>query len=130
MPEANDDDDPDTLAAFGRLLDKLGPEAFKKWLKENSPSSPTQAPSPTPANDLTTFLQTSLDKAEKAQAKLTEQLEELRDLLTPEQLTLLKSRKSAPKSGDDPKGPPTNQKDPPDPDPKAKPPATKKRSWL
>lgn len=128
MAEATDDDDPDTLAAFGRLLDKLGPEAFKKWLKENSPSSPTPSQTPTPATDLTTFLQTALDKSEKAQAKLTEQLEELRDLLTPEQLTLLKSRKDALKSGDDPKGQPTSPSPAPDPNPKKTPP--KKRPWL
>ena len=97
----NDDFDDDTLAAFGKLLDKLGPS----WLdKLRPPSSPALPPDPKGDNPITSFLQTALSKSEAAREKLAEQMDEMRAMLTPEQLTLLRSLKKPQNvPGDDPR---------------------------
>jgi hypothetical protein len=64
------------------------------WLKEKLSLS-SEDPPKVKTLDLTSFLQTSLEKAEKAREAAANQLEELRDMLSPEQLIQWKSRKSA-----------------------------------
>ena len=110
----DDDDDADTLAAFTRILSKVGPE----WLKQHLPSTPL---APSSGNDpLTAFLREALGETKATVASLTEKLETMRELLTPEQLIQLKSRVAGPA---DPRGSPT----PPDPTPPDPPPRPKRK---
>src|SRR5208282_4233395 len=88
-PAPNDDDDADTLAAFTRLLEKLGPP----WLDKTRPPNPSSGASSDP---VTSFLQSAVNKSEAAREKMAEQMDAIRAMLTPEQLTLLRSLRNAP----------------------------------
>src|SRR5208283_1547976 len=92
-----EDDEPDaeTIAAFTRLLERIGPT----WLQKTKPPvSSDRDPHP----DLILFLRESLVEQKTQAATLTAQIEKMRDLLTPEQLIQLRSPVSAPKDAADP----------------------------
>lgn len=80
-------DGPDYEKAFSELLEKIGLPWLEKHRPPSSPSSPG-------SSGVEAFLQSAMAKLEKTNEKLSDQLEAMRDLLTQEQLTLLKSRKS------------------------------------
>ena len=122
--EPKDDIDDETISAFTKILEKVGPE----WLKKHAPQSPKDTnpspPGPTPSLSLESFLQSALADQKKEAATLREQMEAMRELLTPEQLILLRSRKSG--NADENPSPPKNG-------PPAKPPAPnalKRPRWL
>ena len=87
MADPDDDEvDDDTLAAFTKILKKVWPE----WSKSHLPS-------PTPAISsagLEAFLQTALAEAKETNKSLTERLEAIRDVLTPDQLSILRGLRS------------------------------------
>src|SRR5208282_5150989 len=112
--------DEETIGAFTALLEKIGPAWLEKLTTAQKPSPSSDAPKQQVSNDLAAFLQSALEKTEKARDKLASDLEAIRDLLTPEQLTLLRSQRSGAAdakkdtSGVTLKEPPT----PPEPKPK------------
>ena len=125
MDPTVDDNEPDaeTIAAFTRLLERIGPT----WLQKTKlPVSSDPAPASTP--DLVSFLREALTEQKTQAATLTAQIEKMRDLLTPEQLIRLRSPAPDPTNGE--KG---NSDDAPAKPPKAAAPLAKppsKLRWL
>lgn len=119
-PPDDDEDNP----AFLKYLEKNIP-----WLTEKlKPSLSLPAPKSTDQDPLTALLNKLLDETKTEAKTLAQQLAELRDMLTPEQLALLKSRKSAGEG--DPGNPPTPGKPPSDPPKPSDPPPKKKSRFL
>lgn len=129
-PDDDDDIDDETVSAFEKVFKKYhgkNPE----WLKTLFPdfSLPVSKPA---AGDLTTFLQTLLAEQKETAATTTAKLEMALSLMSPEQLTLLRSQSSGGKSGEPSGGKggapgggkPMSENDPPPPPP------TKPRKWL
>lgn len=122
------DDPPDDDAEnFGAFMNYFG-RATKdpKWLDtvKGSLSSGAAAIAETP-KEVAGYLSKALDKAEATITKQAEQLDKMRDLLTPEQLTSLRSAPSGEKSKGDPGSPPPIEP----PKPLIEPPP-KRRKWL
>jgi len=126
-PSANaqdDEPDDDTLAAFTKILTKVGPE----WLKDQLKATTPPPSDPKPSGSLEAFLQDTLRETRETLKGMTDRMERMRDLLTPEQLIQLRS----PPSGEDP---PQNINEPvrqdlkpkPQPAPDRTPP---RRKWL
>ena len=124
MPDPTDDDDPESVAAFEKYLEKYG----TKWLEKlrplvPSPSLDDKKPSTTEPT-LTSFLQDALKEAKDQSKTLSERLEAALAQMTPEQLTLFRLQlKSPPGPGGPGKEDPI--KKPADDIPKPK-----KKPWL
>lgn len=128
-PPDDDDIDDDTLAAFAKVLSKHH-ERNPQWLTKLFPHFSQSGSDQKGAGDLTTFLQSLLSKEETKAASLSDRLEAAMSLMTPEQLTQLRS--ATPKPGNDPKGSGAGGAKPDAlPIPPADPiPAKPKRKWL
>src|SRR5271166_1714422 len=87
---ADDEPDDDTLAAFTKILTKVGPKWLTEQMKTSTPSAGVSSDKP-PGLSLETFLQDTLKETRAILASTTERMERMRDLLTPEQLTQLRS---------------------------------------
>lgn len=107
-----DEDDAEALPHFKRLLEKAGSE----WLDKLRPLNPiVSSPKGEGSNPITDFFREQVADLKTALKQSTDQMEAMRDLLTPEQLTQLRSRNSAGPSGDGKKaisGPPNNEPKP------------------
>src|SRR5271166_5219549 len=93
MADDNDEPDDDTLAAFTKILTKVGPQWLTEQLKATTPT-PSE---PKQGGSLEAFLQDTLRETRETLKGMTDRMEPMRDLLTPEQLIQLRS----PPSGED-----------------------------
>lgn len=124
----NDDPPDDDAENFGAFMNYFG-RATKdpKWLEAVKGSLSSGAAAVTEApKELAGYLQKALDKAETTITKQAEALDKMRDLLTPEQLTSLRS----PPSVGDPGSPSPNEGPKPRSAPAPAPPLPKRRKWL
>jgi len=122
-----EDFDADTLAAFTKLFEKVAPEWHKKQTQSQKDTKSLEGPTMVgPSLSLEAFLQNALAEQKTEAKTLREKLEEIREILTPEQLTLLRSRKS--ESGGESRL--LTKKEPQEPQKEPVAPAKKKPGWL
>lgn len=127
-----EDDDPETIAAFTKLLKKVG----GSWLDEIRPLTSSPDHKTKGADPIAEFFREQLGETKTALQKAQEQVERARDLMTPEQLTLWRSPPAGGKSGDgnpDTSGPQNKGKQPDSGNTPAlagDPPPPKRRKWL
>src|SRR5271166_62668 len=107
MSDTEEPDD-DTLAAFTKILTKVGPEWLKEQLKTASP--PTSEPKP--SGSLEAYLQETVRDMRETVKGMTSQIERMRDVLTPEQLIQLRSPATLLSGGDGANGPPSSTQPP------------------
>lgn len=121
----NDPPDPDEdNPAFLKYLEKNLP-----WLTEKLKIPSGSSNGPPSADPIAAFLKEALTETKAEMRKMADQLEAVRDILTPEQLTQLKLLKK--EGGAGPGNPPTPGNPPSDPPPPKPPTPEKKRSkWL
>jgi len=134
MADDNDEPDDDTLAAFTKILTKVGPQ----WLTEQLKATTPPPSEPKQGGSLEAFLQDTLRETRETLKGVTDRMERMRDLLTPEQLIQLRSPATPPSGGGGENGPPNStpptapggaslrQAQAPDPTPGK----TLKRKWL
>lgn len=122
-----DEDEEENFKLFGKFFSRAS--ADPKWLETVKSSLSSGAAAITEApKELAGYLQKQLDKTEAALASTTEKLEKARDLMTQEQLALLRSPPSVEAGGPvlpSPKGASAPKPAAPTPSP-AKP----KKKWL
>src|SRR5271166_5361386 len=128
MADDNDEPDDDTLAAFTKILTKVGPQ----WLTEQLKATTPPPSEPKQGGSLEAFLQDTLRETRETLKGMTDRMERMRDLLTPEQLTQLRSPATPPSGGGGESGPPSST--PPTAPAVASPPTNPgkalKRKWL
>src|SRR5271165_7694301 len=81
-PAADDEPDAETLAMFGKILGKVGPQWLQDQLKATPPANP-----PSPTTSLESYLRDTLSEMKTTLTETTRRAELMRELLTPEQLT-------------------------------------------
>ena len=121
-PSTDEDDDEDTLAAFKRILGKVLPE-WETLTKPKTDNPPNDGPS----NSLAAFLEKMLADARAEGKKLSDRLEQMMEVLTPEQLTSLREKRRAADASPEGHGAPKQEPSKKPQEPSA---APKKRAWL
>lgn len=133
FPGQHNEDPPDDDAENFGLFMNFFSRATKdpKWLDtvKGSLSSGAAAISEVP-KEMTGFLAKQLEKVETHNQTLTEQLDQMRDLLTPEQLISWRSARSAKAGGPASPSPKGGNAPPPENPLPVDPPKKKKAGWL